>query len=111
MNKVTITAGVGVTCYTDVEKTEQQYCPKYEGWETCYATYDESNCPSKNRAVHSHMLNVSEGKTTGRGCSKKDAICVNAKSVKYYPGHGSPHLRKITKVDAIETVVNVQMVP
>ena len=56
------------------------------------------------------MLNVSEGKTTGRGCSKKDAICVNAKSVKYYPGHGSPHLRKITKVDTAEIVVNVQMV-
>merc|ERR1711874_403335 len=56
--------GGGVSCYTDVELTEDEYCPKYDGWETCYTTYDK------------------EGKTTGRGCSKKDFICTDENSVK-----------------------------
>ena len=34
--------GAGVSCYTNVEKTEEEVCPKYDGWETCYTTYDQS---------------------------------------------------------------------
>ena len=34
-------AGAGASCYTNVEKTEEEYCPKYDGWETCFTTYDQ----------------------------------------------------------------------
>eukprot|EP00091_Calanus_sinicus_P002049 TRINITY_DN12087_c0_g1_i1.p1 TRINITY_DN12087_c0_g1~~TRINITY_DN12087_c0_g1_i1.p1 ORF type:complete len:155 (-),score=32.22 TRINITY_DN12087_c0_g1_i1:74-538(-) len=61
---VVVRRGAGVSCYTNVEKTEEEYCPKYDGWETCYTTYDQN------------------GATTGRGCSKKDYICIDEKSIK-----------------------------
>ena len=41
-NDASTTVGECVTCYTDVELTEEEYCPKYDGWETCYSTYDQS---------------------------------------------------------------------
>lgn len=61
---VVVRRGGGVTCYTNVEKTEEEVFPKYDGWETCYTTYDQN------------------GKTIDRGGSKKDFICIDDKSIK-----------------------------
>eukprot|EP00092_Neocalanus_flemingeri_P014495 GFUD01015640.1.p1 GENE.GFUD01015640.1~~GFUD01015640.1.p1 ORF type:complete len:163 (-),score=16.14 GFUD01015640.1:48-536(-) len=61
---VSVRTGLCSECYTNVEATEEQYCPKYDGWQTCYTTYDK------------------RGKATGRGCSKKDHICIDENNIK-----------------------------
>eukprot|EP00092_Neocalanus_flemingeri_P080790 GFUD01100820.1.p1 GENE.GFUD01100820.1~~GFUD01100820.1.p1 ORF type:complete len:116 (-),score=14.40 GFUD01100820.1:239-586(-) len=71
---VSVRTGLCSECYTNVEATEEQYCPKYDGWQTCYTTYDK------------------RGKATGRGCSKKDHICIDENNIK------SNHLCKKTKI-------------
>ena len=39
--------GEGLVCYTDIEANNYKFCDEFDGFQSCYATYDKGKTLSR----------------------------------------------------------------
>ena len=65
----------GLICYTSVDATDYKFWNEHDGYNTCFASYDQ--CKSKQISVQikSSSVMLTDGQVKERGCSTKQNIC------------------------------------